>query len=112
MSNCKSCRTLSRRDVFRMGALGATSSVFGLSMLSSLFARNAFGFTPVNAFYDSVIQVFLFGGPSHTDTLAPKPGSVNNVFANTALGVNDKYAKPIRLSNVLTKTLAAVQTGN
>jgi len=58
-----------------------------------------------------VIQVFFEGGPSQTDTLDPKPGSVNNVFGTINLGVSDKYGQPIYLSSVLPKIAAAVQGG-
>jgi hypothetical protein len=111
MCRAKKPQEMSRRELMRMSAVGAGSSVFGLSLLSTLFARDAWGLTPSNAFYDAVVQVFFFGGPSQTDTLDPKPGSANNRFNTVALGVNDKYGKPVNVSTVLSNVRNAVQSG-
>ncbi|MDR1009969.1 MAG: DUF1501 domain-containing protein [Opitutaceae bacterium] len=55
---------VSRRDFLRIGAL----TVGGLAMAPFLRAAPASG-----ARAKAVIQLFLFGGPSHLDTFDPKP---------------------------------------
>jgi hypothetical protein len=63
------CRALSRREVLRMGALGAAGITVGavhcVPMLAAAPAATARA--------RSVIQVWLWGGPPHLDTFDPKP---------------------------------------
>src|SRR4051812_33165479 len=62
----KDCEGLSRRDMLRVGALGA----FGLSLPSVLRAESA-AKRPLDR--RSVILLWMQGGPSHIDTFDPKP---------------------------------------
>ncbi|MBA3393088.1 MAG: DUF1501 domain-containing protein [Deltaproteobacteria bacterium] len=115
MSSNKTRPDLNRRDLLKYGLAGLGSGI-GLSFLSGCGVTSstdeaAQAITPTNAYYDAVIQVFFGGGPSQTDTFDPKPGSVNNVFTASSLGVNDKYNQPIYLSSVLAKIAATVQAG-
>jgi uncharacterized protein (DUF1501 family) len=57
---------LTRRNFLRVGAL----TVGGLMLAPRLRAQPA-----SNARAKAVIQLFLFGGPSHVDTYDPKPGA-------------------------------------
>jgi uncharacterized protein (DUF1501 family) len=65
------CDGLRRRDFLRLG----TASVFGLGFtLPDLLARQARAGEQGKATKDvSLIYLFLHGGPSHLDTLDPKP---------------------------------------
>ncbi len=60
---------INRRDFVRVGALGAS----GLT-LSQWFHAQAHA-RPTEAKARSVIQIWLGGGPAHTDTFDPKPTS-------------------------------------
>ena len=116
MSNQKNRRELNRREMLKLSLAGLGGGVLGLSFLSGCAVESTTDslvapLTPVNPFYDAVIQIFYGGGPSQTDTFDPKPGSVNNVFGTIDVGVNDKYGQPLRISNVLPKIAAAVQGG-
>ena len=74
---------ITRRNALRLGMFGAA----GL-MLSDLFALKAAGaINPLKAKAKSVIQVWLWGGPSHLDTFDPKPDAGYDYFG--------KYDKPI-----------------
>lgn len=120
MSNdCNDAICTSRREMIKAGAAAATWGLFGLSLPNMLFMKEAYGVTPdpTTKKYDAIIQCFMTGGPSQTDTWDPKadpnpvagatagqPGYVspNNVFQTLSLGKNDIYGKPIWLSNVFT----------
>jgi len=77
-TNRTSCGTLSRRHVLHSGAFNAA----GLMMASQLIASHAAaadapstgGIAP-SAKAKAVIQIWLAGGPPHTDTFDPKPDS-------------------------------------
>jgi len=83
---------VSRRHVLRCGALAAAGILFG----------NRFGFTsplvapavPIQGKAKAVIQIWLWGGPSHLDTFDPKPdagynycGPFNKPIATNADGI-------------------------
>ena len=59
--------TLSRRDALRQGLVGVTGVWLG-----DRLARSAAAETPP-AKAQSVIQIWMWGGPSHLDTFDPKP---------------------------------------
>lgn len=61
--------TFSRRDVLRQGLLGGA----GLFLSPYLLAQSA-GTAPTGK-AKAVIQIWLWGGPSHVDTFDPKPGA-------------------------------------
>ena len=65
----RDCSGLSRRDFIRVGALGMA----GLT-LTDWFKLEAMGATKGGK-AKSVIQLWMGGGPTHTDTWDPKPGS-------------------------------------
>jgi hypothetical protein len=73
-----------RRDVFKLAALGAAGAF--LSDPLTLFARAAD--KPARA--RSVIQIWMWGGPSHLDTFDPKPGAGNDYCGpfNEPIGTN------------------------
>src|SRR5581483_6552513 len=115
--NEKICTT--RREMIKAGAAAATWGLFGLGLPQMLFMQEAYGFAPdpTTKKYDAVIQCFMTGGPSQTDTWDPKadpnpiagaqpgqPGYVspNNVFPTLSLGKNDIYGKPIWLTQNFT----------
>jgi hypothetical protein len=110
MSTHEDCRCLDRRDLLKLGAAGLTWGLFGLSLPKILFLREAYGITPQAPLYDAAIQIFYDGGPSQTDTWDPKPGSPNNVFPTIDLGANDKYGKPIKVSDQLPNITNLVQS--
>ncbi len=74
---------LSRRDVLRLGMFGAA----GLMFTDGTLLKAAGVITPLKAKAKSVIQVWLWGGPSHLDTFDPKPGAGYDYCG--------KYDKPI-----------------
>lgn len=80
-------RKITRRDVLKRGVLGAA----GLALLnrSAAFAQTA---QPAPA--KAVIQIWMWGGPSHLDTFDPKPeagynycGPLKNPIATNVDGV-------------------------
>jgi uncharacterized protein (DUF1501 family) len=74
---------VTRRSAIRLGLFGAA----GL-MLSDWFALKAAGAgNPLKAKAKAVIQIWLWGGPSHLDTFDPKPEAGYNYCG--------KYDKPI-----------------
>ena len=75
--------SITRRNALCLGMFGAT----GL-MLSDWFALKAVGaINPLKAKAKSVIQVWLWGGPSHLDTFDPKPEAGYDYYG--------KWDKPI-----------------
>ncbi len=64
---------LSRRDLLRGGIAGAAGLMLGDRALAAAPAAPAAAAAPKAAKAKSVIQVFLWGGMSHTDTWDPKP---------------------------------------
>jgi uncharacterized protein (DUF1501 family) len=83
MSNSLIGHPVTRRHAIQLGLFGAA----GL-MLSDWFALKAAGaINPLKAKAKSVIQVWLWGGPSHLDTFDPKPGAGYDYFG--------KFDKPI-----------------
>jgi hypothetical protein len=76
-------QSLTRRRALQLGMFGAA----GL-MLSDWFALRAAGaINPVRAKAKSVIQIWLWGGPSHLDTFDPKPDAGYDYCG--------KYTRPI-----------------
>jgi hypothetical protein len=117
MSKQDQRKDMNRREMLRLSLAGLGSGVLGLTFGSGcgVDSPNSNSLvapvTPVNPFYDAVIQIFYGGGPSQTDTFDPKPGSVNNVFGTINLGINDKYGAPIHVGNVLPNIAGKVQAG-
>lgn len=73
MVDCDGQSGLTRRSFFKTGAVG----FMGLSMLD--LARTTVLAAPNDlAKCDSVILIWLAGGPSHIDTFDPKPGQPTN----------------------------------
>jgi len=105
--DCNACS--SRRDLLKMGAAGLTWGMFGLSLPSVLFMREAYGVTPVNPLYDAAIQIFYNGGPSQTDTWDPKPGSPNEVFNTINTGAKDIYGNPMMVAEHFPNLVNLVQ---
>ena len=116
--DCNDAICTSRRDMIKAGAAAATWGLFGLSLPNLLFMREAHGVTPdvTTKRYDAIIQCFMTGGPSQTDTWDPKADptpvagatagevgyvSPNNVFPTLSLGSNDIYGKPVWLTQNL-----------
>ncbi|OPZ22559.1 MAG: hypothetical protein BWZ10_00409 [candidate division BRC1 bacterium ADurb.BinA364] len=62
-------KTISRREWLKCGALGAA----GLALGSHLDVRAAAPAAPPAAKARAVIQIWMWGGPAHTDTFDPKP---------------------------------------
>ncbi|MFA7257187.1 MAG: DUF1501 domain-containing protein, partial [Kiritimatiellales bacterium] len=89
--------SITRRNALRLGLFGTA----GL-MLSDGFALKAAGaINPVKAKAKSVIQVWLWGGPSHLDTFDPKPdagydycGKYDKPIATNADGIRICQALP------------------
>ena len=60
---------LSRRDLLRLGAMGGAGMALG-----NLWFLPAFAAQPNPAAKaKAVIQIWMWGGPSHLDTFDPKP---------------------------------------
>ncbi len=88
-------RNLTRRDVLKQGLLGTA----GLAMGGSLISMPSIGMGMANGAAaepkaKSVIQIWMWGGPSHLDTFDPKPdagydycGPLNKPIATNADGI-------------------------
>lgn len=74
---------ITRRNALRLGIFGAA----GLMLSDRLVMKAAGAVNPFKAKAKSVIQVWLWGGPSHLDTFDPKPDAGYDYFG--------KYDKPI-----------------
>lgn len=61
---------LLRRDALKLGMLGAAGAMVSGGLSQALGAVN-----PLRAKAKSVIQIWLWGGPSHLDTFDPKPNA-------------------------------------
>ncbi len=77
---------VTRRTAIRAGLLGSAGALLG----NSLLARAAAPAPALKPKAKSVIQVWLWGGPSHLDTFDPKPAAGNDYTGplNTALATN------------------------
>ncbi len=82
---------VSRREMLKLGALGLGSLALGNSLNTFASTANK-GFKFGKA--KSVIQVWMWGGPSHTDTFDPKPdsgydycGPLNKVIGTNVDGI-------------------------
>ena len=67
MSRQQTTDFITRRQVLKRGLLGAA----GLALIDPL-SRNAYS-APLQPRAKSVIQIWMWGGPSHLDTFDPKP---------------------------------------
>jgi hypothetical protein len=85
---------MSRREALRLGLLGTASLLLGDKLFSSAVAAPAV--VPA-APARSVIQIWLWGGPSHLDTFDPKPDA------------GADYCGPLR--GVLPTNVAGLQIG-
>ncbi len=90
------CAGMSRRDFVRAGALGA----LGLTLADWFKLQAHAGVTDGKA--KSVIQLWMFGGPSHLDTFDPKPeagdaycGELKNPIATKAPGMRISELLPL-----------------
>jgi uncharacterized protein (DUF1501 family) len=83
--NAKTISSLSmtRRNALRMGLFGAA----GLMLPDGLALKASGAVNPLKAKAKAVIQVWLWGGPSHLDTFDPKPDAGYDYCG--------KYDKPI-----------------
>jgi hypothetical protein len=86
-------RELSRRDLLKLGAIGAV----GLSLPPS-----AWSFAPRRATAKSVIQIWLWGGPCHLDTFDPKPDAGRD-YCGPLLEPVATNVDGIRISQLLPK---------
>jgi hypothetical protein len=71
--DCDGQSGVNRRSFFKMGAMG----FMGLSLVDLLKSTCLAGPNDVSK-CDSVILIWLGGGPSHIDTFDPKPGQATN----------------------------------
>lgn len=69
MRKAENCKGITRRDALKYGLVGAA----GVSVLgpSSLYGKGV----PLRGKAKSVIQIWMWGGPTHLDTFDPKPGA-------------------------------------
>ncbi len=82
---------ITRREALKLGLAGAAGLAFGAHAAPSAFAAPA---APPVARAKSVIQIWMWGGPPHTDTFDPKPdagydytGPLNEVIPTNVDGV-------------------------
>ena len=71
----RQCDGVTRRGFLRAGALG----MGGLTLACALESRAGAAARGLPSQNTAVIQVFLFGGPSHVDTFDPKPDAPREV---------------------------------
>jgi len=79
----KNRNTVSRRDILKLGGLGAA----GLAFSGGLGNKALAAVNPLKAKAKAVIQIWLWGGPSHLDTFDPKPDAGADYCG--------KYTRPI-----------------
>jgi len=91
-------RSVSRRDVLRGGVYGAAGLLLGNRLAR---AKSTVSAGPA-AKAKSVIQVWLWGGPPHTDTFDPKPdsgydytGPLDKVVETNVPGITINAALPL-----------------
>ena len=93
-------RQIPRREFLRIGACGAA----GLFLADSAALRTlaATATQPVKAKARAVIQIWLWGGPSHLDTFDPKPdagndycGPLNRAVETNVPGIQINAALPL-----------------
>jgi len=70
---------LSRRDLFKLAAIGGVSLPVS-GWFSTLAARAAEQTSETKRKHKSCILLFMTGGPSHIDTFDPKPGNSTSAF--------------------------------
>ena len=85
---------VSRRNMIKLGLLGIGGLVLGSPL--NLIAKNILQKTKIKAKAKSVIQIWLWGGPSHIDTFDPKPQAGNDYCGNlnTVIETNVKGNNP------------------
>lgn len=94
MGCSRNCAGMTRRDVLRVGALGA----FGLTLPGLLNARAQAA--PGGGTKDvNVILIWLDGGPSHIDMFDPKPEAPQEIRGE--FGAIETCVKGIRISDKL-----------
>ncbi len=74
---------MTRRNMLKMSALGTA----GLTFSGGLGSKALAAVNPLKAKAKSVIQIWLWGGPSHLDTFDPKP--------DAGVAYCGKYTQPI-----------------
>lgn len=96
MESKRKRRGITRRAALRRGMLGAA----GLALLGRQGLATAAA--PKAAHAKSVIQIWMWGGPSHLDTFDPKPdagydycGPLNEVIATNVDGIQINAALPL-----------------
>lgn len=84
----KLVKGMTRREALKRGVLGAAGLAMGDPLLRPLQAA------PLQAKAKSVIQIWMWGGPSHLDTFDPKPeagkdycGSLNKPIRTNVSGI-------------------------
>ncbi len=94
MNKQKDTRFITRREAIRRGLLGAA----GLALVdpANLQAQSA----PLKPRAKSVIQIWMWGGPSHLDTFDPKPEAGNDYCGPLKKPISTN-ADGIRISELL-----------
>ena len=102
MNNNIDHNLLSRRKLIKLGLLGAGGLLLGspLSLLAKEILQKSK--TKIKAKAKSVIQIWLWGGPSQLDTFDPKPlagrdycGGLDKVIETNVKGININAALPL-----------------
>ncbi len=93
----KSRNGITRRDMLKLSTLGAA----GLTFYGGLASKALGAVNPLKAKAKSVIQIWLWGGPSHLDTFDPKPeagadycGKYTNPISTNVDGIQICQALP------------------
>ncbi|MHC5082705.1 MAG: DUF1501 domain-containing protein [Planctomycetota bacterium] len=93
----KQIKVITRRDMMKFAAAGAA----GMSLLDSTLLRAAPAKKPT-AKAKSVIQIWMWGGPSHLDTFDPKPEAGNDYSGPLDKPI-ETNVKGIRICQLLPK---------
>jgi len=99
MKNSDNIRKIGRRDILQRGLMAAA----GLTVIdpSKLFAKRVAVSRPAK----SVIQIWMWGGPSHLDTFDPKPEAGNDYCGplNKPIETNVKGTRICQLLPMMAK---------
>ncbi len=94
MKRRATCRRISRREAMRRGLLGAAGLVLADALRVPAQVATRPTSARVRARARSVIQIWMWGGPSHLDTFDPKPdagndycGPLNHPIATNVSGI-------------------------
>ena len=75
MSNKKNITGLSRRELLKLGLRTVGWAIINQSGVRVFAANTPIAVTPAKGHAKSVIQIWMWGGPSHLDTFDPKPNA-------------------------------------